>query len=297
MRFTPRAAHGSQAAGRISELHALRRPARRRRDQRVLPAARERGAGGHRRSVRDFPGRRDIGIGEHWSGKLDRMLDEARFFIPILTPSYFTSEACRDELDKFLQRRGTSGAATISSCRSTTSRATCSRMTTSAQADPSGENAARAPAAGLAGASVQVVRTAKVRRALEQLAREIAKRPRRRPMRTAHESRRTRPSAAGACRAPRTTSNRGGTDGRSHESADAAAPHGRQSKPGTVFRDIDAPWCPELVVIPPGEFMMGSTEAEREWAIEQGAEREWVERESRSTWSGLPIRWLSAGIP
>ena len=33
-----------------------------------------------------------------------------------------------------------------------------------------------------------------------------------------------------------------------------------QLKPGTVFRDIDAPWCPELVVIPPGEFMMGSPE-------------------------------------
>jgi Sulfatase-modifying factor enzyme 1/TIR domain len=27
---------------------------------------------------------------------------------------------------------------------------------------------------------------------------------------------------------------------------------------GIVFRDIDAPWCPELVVIPPGEFLMGS---------------------------------------
>jgi hypothetical protein len=25
-----------------------------------------------------------IGIGEHWPGKLDRMLDEARIFIPIL---------------------------------------------------------------------------------------------------------------------------------------------------------------------------------------------------------------------
>ena len=28
--------------------------------------------------------------------------------------------------------------------------------------------------------------------------------------------------------------------------------------PGRVFRDIDAPWCPEMVVIPAGEFMMGS---------------------------------------
>ena len=80
---------------------------------------------------------------------------------------------------------------------------------------------------------------ANVRRALERLAREIVK-ARRRPM------------------------------------------IARQSGPpevGSVFRDVDAPWCPELVVIPPGEFMMGSTEAEREWAVKQGAAREWVECE------------------
>lgn len=28
--------------------------------------------------------------------------------------------------------------------------------------------------------------------------------------------------------------------------------------PGRVFRDIDEPWCPEMVVIPPGSFVMGS---------------------------------------
>ena len=49
--------------------------------------------------------------------------------------------------------------------------------------------------------------------------------------------------------------------------------------PFSVFRDIDAPWCPELVVIPPGDFMMGSTEGERRWAIGQGAWHEWVESE------------------
>ena len=32
----------------------------------------------------------------------------------------------------------------------------------------------------------------------------------------------------------------------------------------SVFRDIDAPWCPEMMVIPPGEFITGSTEAEKE---------------------------------
>jgi hypothetical protein len=44
-----------------------------------------------------------IGVGEHWRGKLNQMLNEARFFIPIVTPSYFTSKPCRDELEKFLR--------------------------------------------------------------------------------------------------------------------------------------------------------------------------------------------------
>ena len=32
--------------------------------------------------------------------------------------------------------------------------------------------------------------------------------------------------------------------------------------PGTVFRDVDALWCPEMVVIPPGSFAIGSREDE-----------------------------------
>jgi hypothetical protein len=41
-----------------------------------------------------------IGIGEHWPGRLADMLDQARFFIPFVTPSYFTSKACREEADR-----------------------------------------------------------------------------------------------------------------------------------------------------------------------------------------------------
>jgi formylglycine-generating enzyme required for sulfatase activity len=52
-----------------------------------------------------------------------------------------------------------------------------------------------------------------------------------------------------------------------------------QPKVVTVLRDVNEPWCPELVVIPPGNFMMGSTEPERRWAIQQGAQREWVDWE------------------
>ena len=33
------------------------------------------------------------------------------------------------------------------------------------------------------------------------------------------------------------------------------------------------------MVIPTGEFMMGSTDAERQWAVDRGAEPEWVENE------------------
>jgi formylglycine-generating enzyme required for sulfatase activity len=50
-------------------------------------------------------------------------------------------------------------------------------------------------------------------------------------------------------------------------------------KPVIGFRDIAAPWCPELVFITLGEFLMGSTEPERRWAIGQGAQREFVEWE------------------
>jgi formylglycine-generating enzyme required for sulfatase activity len=55
---------------------------------------------------------------------------------------------------------------------------------------------------------------------------------------------------------------------------------------GTVLRD--APGCPELVVVPAGGFMMGSTEPERRWAVAQGARREWVDWEKPQHRVALP---------
>jgi hypothetical protein len=49
------------------------------------------------------------GIGEYWAGKLDQTFEEARFFIPILTPSYFTSRPCRQESEKFLRAEADRG--------------------------------------------------------------------------------------------------------------------------------------------------------------------------------------------
>ena len=50
-----------------------------------------------------------------------------------------------------------------------------------------------------------------------------------------------------------------------------------QFKPGEEFRDCGD--CPLMVVVPAGSFTMGSTEAERTWAVEQGANQELVEDE------------------
>jgi hypothetical protein len=44
-----------------------------------------------------------IEFGQHWPSRLEEALAEARFLIPILTPSFFTSKPCREELEKFLE--------------------------------------------------------------------------------------------------------------------------------------------------------------------------------------------------
>jgi formylglycine-generating enzyme required for sulfatase activity len=48
-------------------------------------------------------------------------------------------------------------------------------------------------------------------------------------------------------------------------------------RPGDEFRDCNQ--CPLLVVVPAGSFVMGSTEAERRWALGQGADPWRVELE------------------
>ncbi len=49
-----------------------------------------------------FQDRNDIEFGQNWSMCLDEALEQARFLIPILTPSYFMSVHCRDEAEKFM---------------------------------------------------------------------------------------------------------------------------------------------------------------------------------------------------
>lgn len=52
------------------------------------------------------------------------------------------------------------------------------------------------------------------------------------------------------------------------------APSNDPWPPGKVFRDLDEPWCPEMVVIPGGRFVMGSPADEPERRENEGPQRE-----------------------
>jgi len=49
-----------------------------------------------------FQDRKDIHWGEQWKKRIEESLDEATFLVPIVTPSFFKSTACRKELQQFL---------------------------------------------------------------------------------------------------------------------------------------------------------------------------------------------------
>ena len=57
------------------------------------------------RDFQIFQDTKDIRWGEQWSDKLGSALADVLVLIPIMTPLYFSSSACRDEYDLFLERQ------------------------------------------------------------------------------------------------------------------------------------------------------------------------------------------------
>lgn len=51
----------------------------------------------------------DISLGEQWRSRLDEGLAASTFLLPIITPSFFTSAYCREELDGFHEHNAASG--------------------------------------------------------------------------------------------------------------------------------------------------------------------------------------------
>jgi hypothetical protein len=242
-----------------------------------------------------------IGIGEHWPDKMVQMLDEARFFIPILTPSHFNSTACRDD-KKFLRAEAKRGRNDLVLPIYYIECDVLEHPHLRA-ADPLAAEICRRQHHNWRELRFSSSFSTKaVRKALHRLATDIDRARRRSmPKETAPQTRASAqvsasrpeqmaavpspPAVAMPRRAAAATSSaellaraaltwERSTDlGRSTQvnlqDTLALPDHGVTSRPetlrpGTVFRDIDAPWCPELVVIPPGEFLMGAPEGEED---------------------------------
>jgi TIR domain-containing protein len=51
-----------------------------------------------------FQDRTHIEWGQNWEERIDGAINQVTFLIPIISPGYFKSQQCRDELEKFLKR-------------------------------------------------------------------------------------------------------------------------------------------------------------------------------------------------
>jgi len=56
-----------------------------------------------------FQDRNDIRWGQFWEERIVKSLSEVTFLIPIITPSFFVSPACRSEFETFLKMEKTLG--------------------------------------------------------------------------------------------------------------------------------------------------------------------------------------------
>jgi hypothetical protein len=211
-----------------------------------------------------FQDRDGIEWGENWRETLGAALGAVRFLIPILTPSFFRSEECRKEVQAFLDREAASGRNDL---------ILPIYYLESSMMEDKEQRAHDKLASALASHQHRDWRSLrkepftspKVKDALEGLAKDIDRALRRTI---------TPPQPAPPPK-PRATSRKPRATSRESE----PPPLSRPAEPDDLGLIKDGDFAPELVVLPRGEFMMGSTEAERRWAIEQGAEQKWVDWE------------------
>jgi hypothetical protein len=243
----------------------------------------------------------DIDVGERWSETLDQMLVSARFFIPILTPSYFQSKACRDELQKFLKAEERAGRRDLIL---PIYYIQCAILEEEEQrrADHLASTIHGRQRWDWRDLRHHSLRNRKVRLQIEALAQAIGRARRIR----GEQPRAPTPAALSPVNAPKLRDSEAGSvataamepmpnltgaavsrkvaptppaapsshaDFREQalpRAIDRARPSGllqtsdAPAALGRVFRDIDAPWWPEMVEVPPDEFMMGSADGDIE---------------------------------
>ncbi|MEM7560769.1 MAG: SUMF1/EgtB/PvdO family nonheme iron enzyme, partial [Planctomycetota bacterium] len=203
----------------------------------------------------------DIAFGEHWPDKLDDALAHARFLIPIITPSFFTSEACRDELTKFLSMERKAGRTDlilpiyyvktplIENPQLRESDALATQIYQRQRKDWR----------KFAGKTIEEYEfhsaiselADEIAAALERVAPSLSPAPEPEPIES-----KTQPKRSTATKSTTTI-----------RPTDLSAPR-------SAFRDIDQLWCPELVAVKAGKFLMGSPESEEDRRESEGPQHE-----------------------
>src|ERR1700759_5585394 len=56
-----------------------------------------------------FQDRNDVSWGQQWQQRIEDAIDATTFLIPIITPGFFKSPACREEVERFLTRENRLG--------------------------------------------------------------------------------------------------------------------------------------------------------------------------------------------
>ncbi len=219
-----------------------------------------------------FQDRKDIKWGEHWPSKLEQGLTGGRFLIAILSPSFFNSDYCRKELAEFLeierQAKRNDLILPIYYVKTPLSENQAKR-----DGDPLAKAIAQRQYADWRDLRHLPLTDPKVRRRLDGLAEQLVQ--------ALERSENLEPAAAeDRDEGPflekfpiLSTSPAEGEVLERENRVEVAEPVQRLpdpgfqprvtlSEPGTVFRDVDEPWCPEMVAIRAGTFRMGSPPGE-----------------------------------
>lgn len=218
-----------------------------------------------------------IGIGEHWPDKLDEMLSKARIFIPIVTPKFFTSGPCRSELTRFLEQERKVGRKDLVLPIYWIPCAKLEEPHLKAQ-DELAQVIHERQRWDWRRHRLRPITDHEFAEQIELLAIQI-ERARRNVQGVVETAKSAAVPAKGQTRASSSSSwaYHHDPDEIASSSVLRAEKFTNQAElwtPGEIFREIDESWCPEMVKIPAGNFLMGSPADEPERRDDEGPQHE-----------------------
>ena len=227
---------------------------------------------------------RKIEPGDAWKGQIDRHLTSADIVLLLVSPDFFASDYCwGDEMTKALARHERGEARVIPvilrHCRwQSTPLASLQAVPRGAKpikSWPDKDKAFDDVVAEIERAVGKVRERAREEasgRADEQLREQAEADAKRRRLNAQAEATAQPPASEEPSEILRKTEIRAG-DTLALPDATRLS-RSEMCRPGKVFRDIEALWCPELVVIPAGSFIMGSPDDEPGRDSDEGPQHE-----------------------